>query len=71
MHMAVNQHDINDFRMHGVISEDDLKFLKNHFGYSMTVKYDDDVVVFRNTDGSRKWNLNLSHLQTLLSIVSS
>ena len=50
MLVVVNQPHINNFTIQGTISDKDLKFLKNHFGESLTVKYDDDLVDFHDTD---------------------
>ena len=49
MLVVVNQPHINNFTIRGTISDEDLRFLKNHFGESLTVKYD-DFVDFHDTD---------------------
>ena len=49
MLVVVNQPHINNFTIQGTISDKDLKFLKNHFGESLTIKYD-DLVDFHDTD---------------------
>ncbi len=47
---VVNQPRINNFTIQGTISEKDLMFLKNHFGESMVIESDDNLVDFRDTD---------------------
>ena len=54
MLVVVNQPHINNFTIKGTISDKDLKFLKNHFGENLTIKYDDDLVDFRDTDWFRE-----------------
>ena len=50
MLVVVNQPHINDFTIQGTIPGKDLRFLKKHFGESLTVKYDDDLVDFHDAD---------------------
>ena len=50
MLVVVNQPHINNFTIRGTISGKDLEFLKKHFGESLTVKYDDDLVDFHDTE---------------------
>ena len=51
MLVVVNQPHINDFiTIQGTISGKDLRFLKKHFGESLTVKYDDDIVDCHDAD---------------------
>ena len=54
MLVVVNQPHINNFTIRGTISDKDLKFLKNHFGENLTIKYDDDLVDFHDTDWFRE-----------------
>ena len=53
MLVVVNQPHINNFTIQGTISDKDLRFLKKHFGESLTVKYD-DLVDFHDTDWFRE-----------------
>ncbi len=54
MLVVVNQPHINNFTIQGTISDKDLRFLKNHFGESLAVEYDDDLVDFHDTDWFRE-----------------
>ena len=50
MLVVVNQPHINNFTIQGTISDKDLQFFKKHFGESLVVEDDEDLVGFRDTD---------------------
>ena len=50
MLVVVNQPHINNFTIQGTISDKDLQFLKKHFGESLSVRYDEDLVDFHDAD---------------------
>ena len=66
MLVVVNQPHINNFTIQGTISDKDLRFLKNHFGESLTVKYDDDLVDFHDTDWFKEVEPELTLYRILL-----
>ena len=66
MLVVVNQPHINNFTIRGTISDKDLKFLKNHFGENLTIKYDDDLVDFRDSDWFREVEPELTPASNLV-----
>ena len=50
MLVVVNQPHINNFTIQGTISDKDLQFFKKHFGESLVIEDDEDLVGFRDTD---------------------
>ena len=66
MLVVVNQPHINNFTIQGTISAKDLKFLKNHFGESLTVKYDDELVDFHDTEWFKEGDPELTPASNLV-----
>ena len=63
--VVVNQPHINNFTIKCTISDKNFKFLKNLFGESLTIKYYNDLVDFRDTDWFREVEPEFSPVSNL------